>query len=51
VRKGEKSSLVVFYKEYERDPDPERDDDDDGTKQLRCARRGVAINLSTIEHP
>ena len=28
VRKGEKGSLVVFYKEYETDPDPEQDGDD-----------------------
>ncbi len=28
VRRGEKASLVVFYKEYDVDPDPESDGDD-----------------------
>jgi hypothetical protein len=37
VRKGEKSSLVIFYKEYETDADPDNADDD-GKRRVTPAR-------------
>ncbi len=46
VRKGEKSSLVVFYKEYETDPDPEREDDDG---KRRVARASFVFNAAQVE--
>jgi antirestriction protein ArdC len=46
VRKGERSSLVVFYKEYETEPDPQ-DEDDDGK---RCvARHSAVFNVVQVE--
>jgi len=46
VRKGEKSSLVVFYKEYETDPDP-TDDEDSGKR--RVARASYVFNASQVD--
>ena len=46
VRKGEKSSLVVFYKEYETDPNPD-DNQDDGKR--RFARASYVFNASQVE--
>jgi len=46
VRKGEKSSLVVFYKEYETDPDPTREDDDG---KRRVARASFVFNAAQVE--
>lgn len=46
VRKGEKSSLVVFYKEYETDPKPD-DDTDDGKR--RVARASYVFNASQVD--
>lgn len=46
VRKGEKSSLVVFYKEYESDPNPE-DADDNGKR--RVVRASYVFNASQVE--
>jgi len=46
VRKGEKSSLVVFYKEYETDPNPD-DDSDDGKR--RVARASYVFNASQVD--
>ncbi len=46
VRKGEKSSLVVFYKEYETDPNP--DDDGDNGKR-RVARASYVFNASQVD--
>lgn len=46
VRKGEKSSLVVFYKEYETDPNPD-DSGDDGKR--RVARASYVFNCSQVD--
>lgn len=46
VRRGEKSSLVVFYKEYEAVPDPD-DADDTGTR--RVARASHVFNADQVE--
>lgn len=46
VRKGEKSSLVVFYKEYESEPDP-LNADDDGKR--RVARASYVFNASQVD--
>jgi antirestriction protein ArdC len=46
VRAGEKSSLVVFYKEYEAQPDP-ADESDDGKR--RVARASYVFNAAQVE--
>jgi antirestriction protein ArdC len=46
VRKGEKSSLVVFYKEYDTDPDPEQEDDNG---KRRVARASYVFNASEVD--
>lgn len=46
VRKGEKASLVVFYKEYDTDPDPEVADDDG---KRRVARASHVFNASQVD--
>lgn len=46
VRKGEKSSLVVFYKEYESEPDPDNADDDG---KRRVARASYVFNASQVD--
>jgi antirestriction protein ArdC len=46
VRKGEKSSLVIFYKEYDADPNPE-DADDDGKR--RVSRASYVFNASQVD--
>lgn len=46
VRKGEKSSLVIFYKEYETDPDPQ-DEADDGRR--RVARASYVFNAGQVD--
>lgn len=46
VRKGEKSSLVVFYKEYESEPDPDKADDDG---KRRVARASHVFNASQVD--
>lgn len=46
VRKGEKSSLVVFYKEYETDPNPENADDNG---KRRVARASYVFNASQVD--
>lgn len=46
VRKGEKSSLVVFYKEYEAEPDPQNVDDDG---RRRVARASYVFNASQVD--
>ena len=46
VRKGEKSSLVVFYKEYDADPDP-NDESDDGKR--RVAKASFAFNAEQVD--
>ncbi|SDO44842.1 Antirestriction protein ArdC [Filomicrobium insigne] len=46
VRKGEKSSLVVFYKEYETDPNPD-DATDDGKR--RVARASFVFNADQVD--
>lgn len=46
VRKGEKSSLVVFYKEYDTDPDPS---DADDTGKRRVARASYVFNASQVD--
>ena len=46
VRKGEKSSLVVFYKQYDADPNP--DDADDNGKR-RVARASSVFNAAQVD--
>ncbi len=46
VRKGEKSSLVVFYKEYDSEPDPDNADDDG---KRRVARASCVFNASQVD--
>ena len=46
MRKGEKASLVVFYKEYAAEPDPERDDDDG---KRRVAKASYVFNCSQVD--
>jgi antirestriction protein ArdC len=46
VRKGEKSSLVVFYKEYDTDPNPDVADDDG---KRRVARASYVFNASQVD--
>jgi antirestriction protein ArdC len=46
VRKGEKASLVVFYKEYETEPDADRDDDDG---KRRVARASYVFNAAQVD--
>lgn len=46
VRKGEKSSLVVFYKEFETDPDP---DDAGDTGKRRMARASHVFNAAQVD--
>lgn len=46
VRKGEKSSLVVFYKEYETDPSPDVADDDG---KRRVARASYVFNAAQVD--
>jgi antirestriction protein ArdC len=45
VRKGERSSIVVFYKEYDVEPDPQ--DDDDGKR--RVARHSSVFNIAQVD--
>jgi antirestriction protein ArdC len=46
VRKGEKSSLVVFYKEFEAEPDPEIEGDDG---KRRFARASYVFNAGQVD--
>jgi antirestriction protein ArdC len=46
VRKGEVSSLVVFYKEYEADPDPQNESDDG---KRRVARASFVFNAAQVD--
>lgn len=46
VRKGEKASLVVFYKQYEAEPDP-ADESDDGLR--RVARASWVFNVAQVD--
>jgi antirestriction protein ArdC len=46
VRKGEKASLVIFYKEFEIDPDPESEDDDG---RRRVARASSVFNAAQVD--
>jgi antirestriction protein ArdC len=46
VRKDEKSSLVIFYKEFEADPDPQ-DASDDGKR--RVARASRVFNAAQVD--
>lgn len=48
VRKGEKSSLIIFYKEFERDDDAT--DNDGGTQDRRfMARASRVFNLAQVD--
>lgn len=46
VRKGEKASLVVFYKEYEATPDADKSDDDG---KRRVARASYVFNAAQVD--
>lgn len=45
VRKGERSSLVVFYKEYSTDPNPDQPDD---TGKRRVAKASFVFNVEQV---
>jgi len=47
VRGGEKAALVVFYKQFEVDPNPE-DDADDGSR--RVARASWVFNVAQVDN-
>lgn len=46
VRKGQKSSTVIFYKEYETDPSPDSADDDG---KRRVARASHVFNATQVD--
>ncbi|WP_072387135.1 zincin-like metallopeptidase domain-containing protein [Hyphomicrobium sp. CS1BSMeth3] len=46
VRKGEKANLIVFYKQYSVDPDPENTDDDGSRK---VARAYSVFNVAQVD--
>lgn len=46
VRRGEKAEMVVFYKQYDTAPDPDREDDD-GTR--RVARCSYVFNIDQVD--
>lgn len=46
VRKGERGACVVFYREYEADPDPDNDADDG---KRRVARASWVFNAQQVE--
>lgn len=46
VRKGERSSLVIFYKEYACEPDPDQADDDG---RRRVARASHVFNANQVD--
>jgi antirestriction protein ArdC len=46
VRQGERASLVVFYKQYDTDPDPENPDDDG---KRRVARASWVFNGAQVD--
>ncbi len=46
VRKGAKAELVIFYKEYATDPDPDNADDDG---KRRVARASYVFNSADVE--
>ena len=46
VRRGEKSSLVIFYKEYSAAPDPANEDDDG---KRRVARASQVFNADQVD--
>lgn len=46
VRRGEKSSLVIFYKEYETEPDTDNADDDG---KRRVARASYVFNAAQVD--
>jgi antirestriction protein ArdC len=46
VRKGEKATVVIFYKEYQGDPDP---DDADDTGKRRVAKASFVFHCSQVD--
>jgi antirestriction protein ArdC len=46
VRKGEKASLVIFYKEFDVEPDPQEEDDDG---KRRVARASCVFNAAQVD--
>ena len=46
VRKGEKAALVVFYKEYDVDPNPDQEDDDG---RRRVAKASFVFNVAQVD--
>jgi antirestriction protein ArdC len=49
VRKGEKSSLVVFYKELQGDHTPETDDDGENGRKRFVAKASYVFNADQVE--
>lgn len=46
VRKGEKSSLVIFYKEFSVEPDPDQASDDGSRRMARASR---VFNITQVD--
>jgi antirestriction protein ArdC len=46
VRKGEKAALVIFYKEYDVEPDPQHEDDDG---RRRVAKASWVFNVAQVD--
>lgn len=50
VRKGEKSSLIVFYREFETDGDDHHQSGDDDDRRRRCmARASRVFNIAQVD--
>src|SRR5262245_40654757 len=47
VRKGEKASLVIFYKEYDVEPDPNNENDDG---KRRVAKASWVFNVAQVDN-
>lgn len=49
VRKGEKSSLIVFYKEFDRDDDTASDPQDDARNRRFMAKASRVFNVAQVD--
>lgn len=49
VRKGEKSSLIVFYREFDNDRDGDQSGDDDDRRRRCMARASRVFNIAQVD--
>jgi antirestriction protein ArdC len=49
VRKGEKSSLIVFYREFDNDGDGDQSGDDDDRRRRCMARASRVFNIAQVD--